>query len=130
MYHPTVCHDQFWVAALLGIALIEYNQISKGFAEPDSVTGVGGMKAAYNPGDLGFDPLGLKPTEEDALDTMQTKELNNGRLAVSEDGQLDATEFMCRANIDSILRGHFHTPVMKSLPLPSLTYYHTGCVHN
>jgi light-harvesting complex I chlorophyll a/b binding protein 1 len=33
-------------------------------------------------GDFGFDPLGLKPTDPQALKTMQTKELNNGRLAM------------------------------------------------
>jgi len=33
-------------------------------------------------GDMGFDPLGLKPTNAAELKEMQTKELNNGRLAM------------------------------------------------
>jgi light-harvesting complex I chlorophyll a/b binding protein 1 len=33
-------------------------------------------------GDLNWDPLGLKPSDAEALATMQTKELNNGRLAM------------------------------------------------
>merc|ERR1719460_1569563 len=33
-------------------------------------------------GDFGFDPLGLKPKTEAELAAMQTKELNNGRLAM------------------------------------------------
>lgn len=33
-------------------------------------------------GDLGWDPLGLKPDEPEAFATLQTKEINNGRLAM------------------------------------------------
>jgi light-harvesting complex I chlorophyll a/b binding protein 1 len=33
-------------------------------------------------GDLGFDPLGLTPTDSDEFDALRTKELNNGRLAM------------------------------------------------
>jgi hypothetical protein len=34
------------------------------------------------PGDLGFDPLGLKPKDAVEFKEMQTKEINNGRLAM------------------------------------------------
>lgn len=36
----------------------------------------------YYPGDIGFDPLGLKPTDAAEFAQMQTKELQNGRLAM------------------------------------------------
>jgi hypothetical protein len=36
----------------------------------------------YHPGDIGFDPLGLKPRDEEELKILQTKELQNGRLAM------------------------------------------------
>jgi len=39
-------------------------------------------KAHPVPGDFGFDPLGLKPTNAAELLEMQNKEINNGRLAM------------------------------------------------
>jgi hypothetical protein len=40
------------------------------------------IREDHEPGNLGFDPLGLKPTDKAELEEMQTKELNNGRLAM------------------------------------------------
>ena len=33
-------------------------------------------------GDLGFDPLGLRPSEQEAWERVQLRELKNGRLAM------------------------------------------------
>lgn len=40
------------------------------------------LKDDYYPGDIGFDPLGLKPDNFEELFIMSTKELQHGRLAM------------------------------------------------
>ena len=42
----------------------------------------GSLQEGYYPGDIGFDPLGLKPKGGAEFAEMQTKELQNGRLAM------------------------------------------------
>lgn len=44
--------------------------------------GVADMKENYEPGNFGFDPLGLMPKDPAGRKTQMTKELNNGRLAM------------------------------------------------
>jgi len=57
------------------------------------------IKADHKAGDLGFDPLGLKPTSEAELKTMATKELNNGRLAMIGMAGMVAQELVTHAKI-------------------------------
>lgn len=75
----------FWVGVLFFIALIEGQNIIVGWESPQETnarsSGVANLKEDYVNGDLGFDPLGLKPEGEE-FDTMRTKELQNGRLAM------------------------------------------------
>lgn len=75
----------FWVGVTFLIGLIEGQNIITGWESPQESKsrsgGVAMLKESYVNGDLGFDPLGLKP-EGEAFDEMRTKELQNGRLAM------------------------------------------------
>merc|ERR1712194_724502 len=74
----------FWVLLTVTIGAAEQYRATVGWVEPENVPvdQPGLLRADYVPGDLGFDPLGLKP--EDAADfrIMQTKELQHGRLSM------------------------------------------------
>ena len=65
--------------------------------EPENVPVIkaGLIRSEYVPGDLGFDPLGLKPEDAEEFTTMQTKELQHGRLAM-----LAAAGFIAQELVD------------------------------
>ena len=68
----------------LAIGLAETLRIQKGWANPYEGKDIKGnlLRDDYYPGDLGFDPLGLKPEDPAELRIMQEKELSHGRLAM------------------------------------------------
>mmetsp|Transcript_38169 Transcript_38169/g.92065 ORF Transcript_38169/g.92065 Transcript_38169/m.92065 type:complete len:220 (+) Transcript_38169:101-760(+) len=55
------------------------------------------LRDDYYPGDINFDPLGLKPEDPEELDLMITKELQNGRLAM-----LAAAGFLAQEAVDGL----------------------------
>lgn len=83
IYHFQQIRQGFWEPLLIAIGLAESYRVTIGWATP-TAENFNYLKdeSEYNLGDLGFDPLGLKPTDPEGLKEMQTKELNNGRLAM------------------------------------------------
>ena len=67
------------------IAAAELKRATIGWVEPDLgkwTKTLFTLRETYYPGDVGFDPLGLKPSDAKDFANMQTRELQNGRLAM------------------------------------------------
>jgi hypothetical protein len=86
---PAITHlgqvpNVFWIMLTIAIGACEQYRATIGWVEPEKipVDQPGLLRDEYTPGDIGFDPLGLKPTDPEEFKTMQTKELQNGRLAM------------------------------------------------
>merc|ERR550537_288970 len=76
-----------WFGMTLGIGIAESLRIQKGWASPyeqnaDGTNKIQTLKEEYYPGDLAWDPLGLKPDDPAEFRIMQEKELSHGRLAM------------------------------------------------
>ena len=72
-----------WPLITFGIGLCETYRINVGWSNPSQPEHVfQKLLPTYVPGDIGFDPLGLKPEDPAEFAEMQTKELQNGRLAM------------------------------------------------
>jgi len=72
-----------WPLITIFIGGCESLRISAGWSNPNEPNHVfQKLRPEYVPGDVGFDPLGLKPTDPEEFKIMQTKELQNGRLAM------------------------------------------------
>lgn len=87
----------FWALLTIAIGAAEQKRATIGWVEPENVPVAkpGLLRDSYVPGDLGFDPLGLKPSDADELFALQTKELQNGRLAM-----LAAAGFLAQELVD------------------------------
>jgi hypothetical protein len=72
-----------WFILTLAIGIAEGARIQAGWANPyEGKENVQKLKPGYSPGDLGFDPLGIRPEDPAALREMQERELSHGRLAM------------------------------------------------
>jgi hypothetical protein len=76
----------YWVVLSFLAAISEIRRAQIGWVRPlggSAIDEQGLLRfEEYHPGDIGFDPLGLKPRNENELKILQTKELQNGRLAM------------------------------------------------
>lgn len=64
------------------IGSLELNRALVGWKAPGDNAVFQELKDDYIPGDIGFDPLGLRPDDPDEFLALQNKELQNGRLAM------------------------------------------------
>jgi hypothetical protein len=72
----------FFEIFAIAIGAAEINRALKGWKSLDESASFQDLKEDYYPGDIGFDPLGLKPAGAEEFLAMSTKEINNGRLAM------------------------------------------------
>jgi hypothetical protein len=95
--HLAQVNPTFWLILGVGIARAELDRADIGWKEPENVPydQPGQLRDSYIPGDIGFDPLGLKPEDPEEFFAMQTKELQNGRLAM-----LAAAGFLAQELVD------------------------------
>jgi len=71
----------FWPLVVAAIAVPEVFSVFS-FQNPFNGGQMWAIRDDYEAGNLGFDPLSLKPEGGNALLSMQNAELNNGRLAM------------------------------------------------
>jgi hypothetical protein len=85
----------FFEILVLGIGFAEISRSLAGWTSPSGSNPADGplanlpedtpfrrLEDSYYPGDIGFDPAGLKPTDPKEFAEIATKELQNGRLAM------------------------------------------------
>ena len=95
--HITQVPDGFWAVIIAFIGAYEATRAETGWVDPADcpVDQPGLLRDDYLPGDLKFDPLGLMPEDPEEFAMMQTKELQNGRLAM-----LAAAGFLAQEAVD------------------------------
>jgi len=66
----------------LVIGALELQRALTGWKAPGDGVNYADLNEEYFPGDVGFDPLGLKPDDPEEFFAMSTKELQHGRVAM------------------------------------------------
>jgi light-harvesting complex I chlorophyll a/b binding protein 1 len=105
----------FWEPLVFAIGLAEAYRVGYGWAPPRSEN-FNQLLDDYEPGNLGFDPLGLYPSDPAAQYDLKTKELNNGRLAMIAIAAFVAQELVEKREIFE----HLFVNVEKEIELPNV----------
>ena len=109
--HPGQIPGAFDCVIIILIAAAEARRAQQGWVNPadTSYDQPGLLKDSYYPGDLKFDPLGIRPDDPVELDEMITKELQNGRLAM-----LAAAGFLAQEAVDGLgILQHFQVGMIE-----------------
>lgn len=115
----------FWITLAVTTFAVETFRVQRMIYDP--VTSPPELRNRYNPeyipGDLGFDPFGLKPSDPAEFKIKQTKELQNGRLAMLASSGFLAQELSNKKGIVENIIGDikledlpFQLPALPELP--------------
>merc|ERR1712176_1680404 len=99
----------FFFGLAIAIGNRELERALTGWEKP-SVAGesLALLRDDYYPGDIGFDPLGLKPEDPAEFAEMQTKELQHGRLAMLAASGMIVQELVTNEPLLVTLKGYFN----------------------
>ena len=117
---PAINHFQqvgqgFWEPLVLAIGILESYRVAVGWATPTGA-GFNNLNEDYVMGDLNFDPLNLlEGKSEEEIFELQTKELNNGRLAMIAIAGFVTQEFVNNTEIFEHLFRYIELEVIDEL---------------
>jgi len=101
----------FFFGLALAIGNRELERALTGWEKP-RIAGEAGnialLRDDYYPGDIGFDPLGLKPSDPAEFAEMQTKELQHGRLAMLAAAGMIVQELITNEPLLVTLKGYLN----------------------
>lgn len=111
----------FWVPLVTAIGIAEAYRVGLGWNFPTG-NNFYTLRDDYEPGNLGFDPLGLLPKDPAGRKDMQSRELNNGRLAMIAVAAFVVQELVERKYVLQQLTDRLAgVPIDSGAPLPPAT---------
>merc|ERR1711871_1765484 len=111
-----------WAVMTAGIGAAEAYRINIGWRELDNGKAESALKLDYYPGDLGFDPLGLKPEDPAEFKLMQEKELAHCRLAM-----IAAAGFLAQEAVTKSTWGTYWGAPTFEQTVPGMCPVHAPC---